>query len=339
VAIADLVAAQKARHADGSKRLSKSSQSYQHVIASLQLVGVKTTYNALTKRVSRALLGDRATAEITLTNLPKQSVVSSLSPHEQADDSLNDSLTSEFEDKNKTKLKSSARGRPKGSTNAKKKQNLSDASKCTDAIIFEYSKKYNASKSVGGKVEYGYLERLIDERKKEFGVNCSIPISTIMNRVYAGALTTHHGAKSPLDKVEEAFVQTCIQMGKIRQPLSCTEAIALMNDMIENTKTKQTLIEFHDSRKLRTYGFEKGQVTTGWWRRFLRRHKDKLVTKQGEKFVLNRSDWTTLPNRWQMYKVIYDEMVDANVAVALKNPIFTDIDGKPEDQETKRFGL
>ncbi len=40
-----------------------------------------------------------------------------------------------------------------------------------------------------------------------------------------------------------------------------------------------------------------------------------------------------------MYKVIYDEMVDANAAVAIKNPIFTDIDGKPEDHKTKRFGL
>ncbi len=264
VAIADLVAAQKNRHADGSKRLSKSSQSYQHVIASLQSVGVKITYNALMKRVSRALLGDRAMAEITLTNPPKQSVVSSLLPHKQADDSLNDSLTSESEDTDKIELKSSAGGWPKGSTNVKKNQNLSDASKCTDAIIFEFSRKYNTSESVGGKVEYGYLERLIDEKKKLFGVNCSIPISTIKNRVYAGAFTTHHGAKSPLDKVEEALVQICIQMGKICQPLSCTEAIALINDMIDNTKTKQKLIEFHDSMKLGTYGFEKGQVTTGW---------------------------------------------------------------------------
>jgi hypothetical protein len=182
-------------------------------------------------------------------------------------------------------------------------------------------------------------ERLIDEKKKEFGVNCSIPISTIKNCFYAGALTTHHGAKSLLDEVGEALVQTCIQMGKIRQPLSCTEAIALMNNMIENTKTKQTLIEFHDSRKFGTYRFEKGQVTTGWWRGFLRQHKDKLVTKQGEKFALNRNDWTTLPNTRQTYKVICDEMVDANAAVAIKNPIFTDIDGKPEDHKTKRFGL
>ncbi len=41
------------------------------------------------------------------------------------------------------------------------------------------------------------------------------------------------------------------------------------------------------------------------------------MTKRGEKFALNRSDWTTLPNIKQMYEVIYDEMVDAGVAIEL----------------------
>jgi hypothetical protein len=50
-------------------------------------------------------------------------------------------------------------------------------------------------------------------------------------------------------------------MGKIRQPLSCSEAVTLMNDMIEKTDTKQKLIEFQQSRRLGTLSFEKGQVT------------------------------------------------------------------------------
>ncbi len=112
-----------------------------------------------------------------------------------------------------------------------------------------------------------------------------------------------------------------------------------MNDMIENTNTKQKSIEFQQSRRLGIYGFDKDQVTSGWWRGFLQRHEDKLVTKRGEKFALNRSDWTTLPNIRQMYEVIYNEMVDANVAVSLENPIFTDINRQPEDHDTKRFGL
>jgi hypothetical protein len=58
--------------------------------------------------------------------------------------------------------------------------------------------------------------------------------------------------------------------GEIRQPLSCTKAVALIYDLIENTDTKQKLIEFQQSRRLGTNCFEKGQVTSGWWRGFLR---------------------------------------------------------------------
>jgi hypothetical protein len=205
----------------------------------------------------------------------------------------------------------------------------------------EYSIKHKASKSVEGKVEYGYLKRLINEKKKEFGINCRISTKSIMNRTHRGTLTSHlePGPKSPLEEVELALVEICILMGKIRQPLSCTEAIMLMNGMIDNTHTQQKLIDFHQSRKLGTEVFEKGKVPSGWRRDFLRRRKDRLVTKRGKKIALNRSDWPTLPNIKQMYKVIYDEMVDAHVAVTLQNPIFTDINGKPEDDETKRFGL
>ena len=53
VAIDDLVAARKVRHADGGKRLIKSNHSYKNVITSLQLVGVGITYDALMKRVAR----------------------------------------------------------------------------------------------------------------------------------------------------------------------------------------------------------------------------------------------------------------------------------------------
>ena len=236
-AITDLVAARNVRHADGGKRLIKSSNSYKNVIASLQSAGVNITYDAMMKRVSRASVEDIIT-EIRSTNTSTATEVSSLSsPREQADD---DSLT--FEKTAKTtshndhslgtpELKSGVGGRPKGSTKAKKKKDKETESKCTDAITFEYSRKHNAAKSVGGKVEYGYLKRLIDEKKKEFGINISISSRTIKNRIQRGSLTTHQGAKSPLEEVEVALVQICIQMGKIRQPLSCTEAITLYSSI------------------------------------------------------------------------------------------------------------
>jgi hypothetical protein len=201
--------------------------------------------------------------------------VSSLSPHGQADNSLTSEntakKTSHDDQSHETpELKSSAGDRPKGSSKAKKKQDKENEYKCIDSIVLEYSIKHNASKSVEGKVEYGYLKRLIDEKKKEFGINCRISTKSKMNRTHRGALTSHlgPGPKSQLEEVELALVEICIQMGKIRQPLSCTKAIALMNSMIENTHTQQKLIDFHQSRRLGMEVFKKGKVTLGWWRVF-----------------------------------------------------------------------
>jgi hypothetical protein len=52
------------------------------------------------------------------------------------------------------------------------------------------------------------------------------------------------GVTSPLVDAENALVHICIQIGKIRQPLNCTEAIQLMNNLIEGTNTLKALIEF-----------------------------------------------------------------------------------------------
>ena len=94
VVIADLVAARKVRHADGGKRLIKSNHSYKNVMASLQSVGVGITYDALMKRVARASVED-SIAEIRIPKSSAESEVSSLSPHEQANDSLTSEKTAE----------------------------------------------------------------------------------------------------------------------------------------------------------------------------------------------------------------------------------------------------
>ena len=39
------------------------------------------------------------------------------------------------------------------------------------------------------------------------------------------------------------------------------------------------------------------------------------MTKHGERFALNHHNWTTLANIKQMYDAIYNEIVDANMAI------------------------
>ncbi len=106
-----------------------------------------------------------------------------------------------------------------------------------------------------------------------------------------------------------------------------------MNNLIHQTYTQERLPEFQRIHSLCNNSFTPRLVTRAWWRGFLKRHKDKIVTKRGEKFALNRSEWTTLPNIKQMYEVIYDEMLDAGITISLQIPIFTDIDGNPVDEK------
>ena len=112
------------------------------------------------------------------------------------------------------------------------------------------------------RVQKGFLKSLIDEKKKEFSVKRSISRRTIHTCVYRGSvLSKHRGSKSPLEQGETALVQICIQMGKIRQPLNCTEAIQLMNNLIHNTDTQATLAEFQKSQKLGDDDFKYGTET------------------------------------------------------------------------------
>ena len=51
----------------------------------------------------------------------------------------------------------------------------------------------------------------------------------------------------------------------------------------------------------------------GYWNRFKALHKDKIVPKKGEKFELDRVNWTICAN----FKLVYDntglEMTEENV--------------------------
>ena len=183
----------------------------------------------------------------------------------------------------------------------------------------------------------GYLEQLSQEKKDEFGVSSNISLETVRSRIKRGSLApTHPGTSAPLYNAELALVQICIQMGKIRQPLTGEEAIALMNDMIRETEMSETLTNF---QKVRTsFSASYGHVGKNWWRAFKRRHASQIVSKKGEKFASCRADWMKLSNIKQMYECIYEEMIDAHVASRRENPVYTDREGN-EVEEHERFGF
>jgi len=97
-----------------------------------------------------------------------------------------------------------------------------------------------------------------------------------------------------------------------------------MYNIISGTPCKDILVDFQENCKLGSASFEYGYVTHGWWYGFKRRNRHRLVTKRGEKFSSHHANWTKMKNVCQMYDVIYDELVDAGVAINLDVPVFTD---------------
>lgn len=63
------------------------------------------------------------------------------------------------------------------------------------------------------------------------------------------------------------------------------------------------------------------------------RNRHKLTSAKGRKFSLNRENWCTYSNFLNMYKCIYQEMVDCGVALKLDIPVYMDVDGYVVDVE------
>jgi hypothetical protein len=76
----------------------------------------------------------------------------------------------------------------------------------------------------------------------------------------------------------------------------------------------------------------------GWWRGFSRRFSNVLVLKRGETDSSDRSEWSKYNYIKQMYKVIYEILVKAKIAVTLPEPVFMIADGNTADNlEGKLF--
>ena len=103
-----------------------------------------------------------------------------------------------------------------------------------------------------------------------------------------------------------------------------------MNDMISETEMAEQLTEF---KKICTSNSQKYSfVGRNWWHGFKKWHASRIVSKKGEKFALNRADWTKLSNIKQMYDYIYEEMIDAHIASPRENPVYMDREGNEVEE-------
>ena len=164
-ALSNLVAMRKANCKSIGRGRNKNV--YQNTIELLGALGTTISKDALQQRVSRALKEENNSQG----GMPEQVSMLSLTTEVS-------SLTSDGQNSPSTEPSVSdngpGAGRPKGTTKSQKKQENVNNLKCIEAIVLEYSSQASSAKSVGRKVDYGYLDKLIDAKKSEFNVKCEI---------------------------------------------------------------------------------------------------------------------------------------------------------------------
>ena len=95
-----------------------------------------------------------------------------------------------------------------------------------------------------------------------------------------------------------------------------------------NFKTKYCFNDSKDGERLLGRDYFKG---------FKKRNAHRIVSKRGQKYEMDRDNWTTYRNFSNMSDNVIEEMCDAGVAEKLDSPVWMDRDGK-ECQPIEAFG-
>ena len=229
-------------------------------------------------------------------------------------------------------------GRPKGSTSERKRLDLL----CIVAAKNEIATKYCAmlKDKTTARLEKGSLKKLTTQviNDRDLPARTSITPSSILHRQKRGKLVTTRttgGLYSPLIEMEPAVVNIIIQMARIRVCLRPSDGVRLINSMLNSTGLQKKLMEW--KRKYSHHGTNISIVGQGYWKSFMHRNKHLIVSSKGQKYELNRANWTTYQNFSQMYEVIEQEMITAGVAVMLPEPVWMNAKGE-HVEEGDAFG-
>jgi hypothetical protein len=234
-------------------------------------------------------------------------------------------------------------GRPKGSTVAAKKFRED----CEKAAINKIADEYNQEvmKANGARVPKGTFKEIHDRVKHELNLPANFECGYDLikqrikkNKVFVPIDYTS-GPLPPLIAIEPRIYELVLQMAKHRIPLRAGQGTLMVNSAIEGTKSQQALIDFKLKINVKQHADDLGTVGAQYWDSFMRRYKDKLDSKHGVKFELQRDNYVTYTNFEDMYNCIESLLVDeAKVAVKLKEPVWMNKEGEEVD-ELESFGM
>ena len=231
-------------------------------------------------------------------------------------------------------------GRPSGTTDDEKVKKDETIRLAQDSMAIEYDHKRKESKRFGRKLENGFLEKLVKKWKIKYRLDDSVKINkaTIRSRSYNQRLiVTSMGPRSPMADVEPVLVDLIIKMSRIRRCLTPTQCLHLANDLVKGTETEKEVIKFKEKQYHRRY--TSASLGPSYWNGFKSRWGNRICSKRGQKFALDRSSATTFTNISKMYDEVYEALVECGVASQLNTPVYMDREGNSVIGNTDAFGV
>ena len=180
----------------------------------------------------------------------------------------------------------------------------------------------------------------MDEERVNHGLSDKFKFSyfTALSRIRRKNLSGN-GTGSPLLEIEDELVDLILCMSKIKWSLSVSEGLHLCNQLIADTDIQKKLIDFKLSRNIFSEVPEDlGTVGRHYWKKFLKRNKQRIRSKTPKKIALDRTQWTTYMNFDDMYHHVEEVMIDSNIAERLPEPQWMDASGRVVDNEHEGNG-
>ena len=186
-------------------------------------------------------------------------------------------------------------GRPKGATANKRKLTEIALSAAKNQIADIYSLVEKKAKHKKKIVKKGIMASIIKKVLEEKNLTGQvITTESIKKRITRNNLLVFNkqGQISPLLPLEPKIVDIIVHMSRICQCLTPSQGLNLVNSVIKGTETQKALIKWKRINSCSTNEEALGQVGSGYWRNFIKRHGHNLCSKKGQKFELDRSSWS-----------------------------------------------
>ena len=230
-------------------------------------------------------------------------------------------------------------GRPIGATIQAKEEMEEKKVKAKVLMTIKLREAQFAAREQKEALPKGTFRKIHDDVLKDLELDkqsVSISYDTIKSRIYRNTSKLTHGPLSPAAQIENIIVTFSRYRQEAGQPMKPSEVIAFANSLVEGSEIEGTIKAFHNKTKRNP----SNPLGKGWYRGFMRRHAKILSSGKGKRKHNARLNWTSYDNIETMYELLYEQMVEAKIAVHLpeEDHYWVDKKGNIVDSEDKAAG-